>query len=126
MPAFQELAMTRPYRFLDVDPEKIKAAAKKNAGIILTECTAHEKPVYCPGYSGVLVADPNLDEEVVYTICKTLYEKEADVQAIAKELEFFRKDFATEMIIPEYPIHKGAAKYYKEQGMWQDHFVEAE
>ena len=58
--------------------------------------------------------------ELVYKIVSTLYAKEEAVGKIAKELDLFKLDFALEMVIPQYPIHKGAAKFYKEKGVWRD------
>jgi TRAP-type uncharacterized transport system substrate-binding protein len=124
-PAFVELAHTKPYRLLGFDVEKIKRASERNPGIISAK-VGDKELLNVPGTSGILCSDPNVDEEMIYKIVSTLYSKEEDVRKIAKELEFFKSDFALEMVIPQYPIHKGAAKYYKEKGIWRDKLIISE
>jgi TRAP transporter TAXI family solute receptor len=119
IPAFEELRLSSPYRLLDTDVDKIKRVSEKNYGIIVSKLTG-DQVVNAPGYTGVLVADPELDEELVYKICSTLYGKEDTIRKIAKELEFFRLENAIKMVVPQYPIHKGAAKFYKEKGIWKE------
>jgi len=121
IPAFEELRLSSPYRLLDTDIDKI--VSEKNPGILVTKVTSAEPHLNAPGYSGILVADPDLDEEMVYKLCSTLYSKEESVRKIAKELEFFRLENALKMIIPQYPIHKGAVRFYKEKGIWREGLV---
>jgi len=119
IPAFEELRLSSPYRLLDTDVEKIKRVSEKNHGIIVSKLTG-DQVVNAPGYTGVLVADPELDEELVYKICSILYGKEDAIRKIAKDLEFFRLENAIKMVVPQYPIHKGAVKFYKEKGFWRE------
>jgi len=124
----RELALTHPYRLLGFDPEKIMAASQRNPGITVGKVSKGAAEFYtedliAPAFSGVLAVDPNLDEEIVYKIVYALYENEEAVRKIGPELGLFSLDFALEMIIPEYPVHKGAAKYYKEKGVWKDDLV---
>lgn len=123
IPAFEELRLSSPYRLMDTHIDKIKSVSEKNPGILVTKVTSTEPHLNAPGYSGILVADPDLDEEMVYKICSTLYSREEAVRKIAKELEFFRLENALKMVIPQYPIHKGAARFYKEKGIWKEGLV---
>jgi uncharacterized protein len=122
IPAFEELRLSSPYRLLDTDVDKIRRVSEKNYGIIVSKLTG-DQVVNVPGYTGVLVADPDLDEELIYKICSTLYGKEDAIRKIAKDLEFFRLENAIKMIIPQYPIHKGAVRFYKEKGIWRDGLI---
>jgi TRAP transporter TAXI family solute receptor len=105
IPAFEELRLSSPYRLLDTDVEKIKRVSEKNHGIIVSKLTG-DQVVNAPGYTGVLVADPELEEDAI--------------RKIAKDLEFFRLENAIKMVVPQYPIHKGAVKFYKEKGFWRE------
>ena len=123
-PAFVELIQTHPFRLINMDSQKIKNASKKNNGILQANVQWDGQTIIASGNSGILAADPKIDEDVIYKICKSLFENEESVRKIAKvELAFFSLENALEMIIPEYPIHKGAAKYYKEKGLWKDNYV---
>jgi uncharacterized protein len=123
IPAFEELRLSSPYRLLDTHIDKIRSVSEKNPGILVTKVTNTEPHLNAPGYSGILVADPELDEEMVYKICSALYSREEAVRKIARELEFFRLENALKMVIPQYPIHKGAARFYKEKGIWREGLI---
>ncbi len=123
IPAFEELRLSYPYRFLDTDGEKIKYASEKNHGILSVKVTSTEPNLNAPGYGGILVADPELEEELVYKICSTLYANEEAVRKIDRSLGYFKVENALKMVMPQYPIHKGAAKFYKEKGMWKNDLI---
>jgi len=127
IPAFKELSMTKPFKLLPMDKGLLDKVRAKNVGILETEIHTEDGKVHTsPGFSGILVADPRVDEDLVYKICSTLYGHQDQVQKIAKHLEYFKLDNALKMVIPQYPIHKGAVKYYKEKGVWKEGLVEAE
>ena len=123
IPAFEELRLSSPYRLLDTDVEKIKRVVEKNPGILFTKMDSFKPSLNTPGFSGILVVDPDLDEELVYKICSTLYDKEEVVRKVSKDLDYFRLENALRMIIPQYPIHKGAAKFYREKGVWKEGLI---
>jgi TRAP transporter TAXI family solute receptor len=123
IPAFEELRLSHPYRLLDTDVEKIKSASKINHGVLNVKVTSTEPNLNAPGYAGILAADPELDEELVYKICSTLYGNEQAVRRIDRGLGFFKLENALKMVMPQYPIHKGAVKFYKEKGMWRDDLI---
>lgn len=126
---FQRLALTHEFRVLDMDYEILKSVSEKNAGLIVSETLEKTFDFYdgnkvSPGLSSVLVCNPNLDEEIVYQIVKTLFENEEDVRQIDEQsLAGFYLERALKNIISSYPIHPGAARYYKEAGVWEDHFI---
>lgn len=123
IPAFEELRLSAPYRLLDTNSDRVNVVSKKNPGILVTKVTNVEPQLNAPGYSGILVVDPELDEETVYKICSTLYSKEETIRKIAKELGYFKLGNALQMVIPEFPIHKGAARFYKEKGIWKEGLI---
>jgi TRAP transporter TAXI family solute receptor len=74
--------------------------------------------VITPGYNLLLVAKPDLGEDVVYKITKTIIENLKWLQdgyAPAKIMTPQRA--ATKAIAP---FHPGAIKYYKEIKVWKD------
>lgn len=126
---FQKLAIIRDFRLLDMDRDKLENIAKDNEGFSVG--TVQKKAFsfltgdkLMAGSSNILVADPNLDEEIVYEIVKTLYENEEDVRSIdPQSLSGFYMENALDNIIPNYPIHPGAVRYFKEIGIWSDDLI---
>lgn len=123
---FQKLAMIREFKLLDMDRDKLENIAKGNEGFSVGKV---EKEAFyfltedklCAGSSSILVADPNLDEEIVYEIVKTLFENEEDVRSIdPQSLGEFYLERALDNIIADYPFHPGAVRYFKEVGIWSD------
>lgn len=52
-----------------------------------------------------------------------MYENAEEVRNIGPELNVFDLDYAVEGLIQEYPVHPGAAKFFKEKGIWEDDMV---
>ncbi|GEM_PF-223860 len=76
---------------------------------------AADAPVHTIGVTATYVVDADLDEETVYNITKALWESKAEmitVYPLAVNMDMANA-FAT---IGNVPVHKGAAKYYAEQG----------
>lgn len=123
---FQKLAMIREFKLLDMDRDKLENIAKGNEGFSVGKVDKKAfdfltEDKLCAGSSSILVADPNLDEEIVYEIVKTLFENEEDVRSIdPQSLGEFYLERALDNIIADYPFHPGAVRYFKEVGIWSD------
>jgi TRAP transporter TAXI family solute receptor len=94
--------LTKKYPFLA--PIKIPANTYKNI-------TAEVKTV---AVMAVLIVNPEIQEDVVYTLTKALFENQADLassHAKGKELSI-----QTAVQGVSIPFHPGAVKYYKEKG----------
>ncbi len=65
-----------------------------------------------------------MDEELAYTIVKTLVENVDELIAITPHLEMVSKDNITKGLISKFPVHPGAVRYYKEAGIWEDRLTE--
>ncbi len=78
---------------------------------------------YAQGYHNSLGVRPGVNEEVVYTVVKTLLEHEAELHEVSNDLHLFAKENAFKFMLPEVPIHPGAAKLYKELGIWDDAYT---
>ena len=72
-----------------------------------------DAPIYTIGVSATYIAANSLSEEVVYNITKALWESKGSIgHAVESTMD---TDYAL-VTIGNVPVHKGAAKYYKELG----------
>ncbi len=81
---------------------------------------------YAVGYHNSLGVRPEMNEDAVYTVLKTLFEKVDELHGVANDLKLFSVEHAFTYMIPEIPVHPGAAKLYKEMGIWNDSFTVGE
>lgn len=99
-----------------------------------------EKPYYRPGiieagsYKGVntdinaiivwnvVICNANLDEELVYQCTKAWYENKDYLEKVHPIVKYMTLDVATQVPIP---MHKGAARYFKEIGLIDEAQAEA-
>jgi TRAP transporter TAXI family solute receptor len=129
--SLQELALTHKFRPIPFDPDILKRVSENNEGVqsTITLKSAFEfykEDTLSPGITGMLVTTPDQDEEKVYELVKALYENSEQAQQIGPELAYFRLDYAVEGLVPQYPVHPGAARYFKEAGIWKDNMVISE
>lgn len=126
---FQQVAITHEFRVLEMDKEILEQVSAKNEGISVGTVKKeafefYEKDQVAPGVTVGLACDPSLSEDLVYELTKALLSNAEDVRAIApEELGQYGIDFALKGLVKSYPIHPGAAKYYKEAGVWTDDYV---
>lgn len=125
---FQDLAQSMELRPLDFDDETLQKAVDSNEGLAITETSKdtfdfYEKDVEAPGMTGMLVTSSEIDEDLVYNLVKNLYENVEEVQSIGPELSIFELDYAVEGLVKEYPVHPGAAKFFKEEGLWEENMI---
>lgn len=62
-----------------------------------------------------LITNPQLDEDVAYTIVKTLLEYQKEYQETVID---YTLDMAA--FVPDIPFHPGAIRAFKEAGLWTD------
>ena len=67
------------------------------------------------GYSTHIIARCDLDEQVVYDVVKNMLANVSDLASIAKAVG--KADAKAMAVETGVPMHKGAAKFYKEQGV---------
>lgn len=78
------------------------------------------------GLTGVQIVRSDMDEELAYRITKTIYDNIAsngdlkNAHAILKKYEI--DDFMN-FFVKSVPIHKGAARYFKEVGIWKENLI---
>jgi TRAP transporter TAXI family solute receptor len=117
--AVMDLASARDVSLVPVDDKTMDALKKANPGynkLIIKAGTypKQTKDVPVIGYSTHIVAACDLAEDTVYKMTKAMAENVDAMAAVVKPIEGLTpKDMAIDIGVP---LHKGAAKYYKERG----------
>jgi TRAP transporter TAXI family solute receptor len=77
--------------------------------------TGLEVDVPVSGVANLLMCHQDMDEQLAYSVVKTIFEHMSDLAAIHAEGKNINiKDNAQNKFVP---YHKGAAKYFKEKGV---------
>lgn len=125
----QRLETTHELKILPISEELVAKAAEMNPGVksamVSPDTWASLKePTRMVSFGGVLAASPEISEEVGYTVTKSIYENAEYVRKRGGvKLKDINSDFALEFLMPAYPVNAGAAKYFKEIGIWDDKFT---
>lgn len=69
------------------------------------------------GIGNILFVNAKMNEQQVYDILKTLFDNQAEVQAIHPEAKSFSLETATKG--SSIPFHPGAIRFYTEKGVWK-------
>lgn len=129
-PALAQLDTSMELRVLEIDSEKIKSAYEKYPdyadGSISAGCIGAVKAdmKVMAGFT-IEYADANLSDEMAYAFVKTIYENVDTLGTYHQIAGKLSPDTALEGIPSQIPVHPGAAKYYKEAGVWKDHLTVA-
>jgi TRAP transporter TAXI family solute receptor len=124
-PAVQRLGARRDYKVLDIDLDILKRAQKRNPGLLTTTLpkTAYEgfeDDITTVGWSGIIMSTANVDDEMVYELCKAMYEHLDELHKLSAVAGATTKESAVKWLMSDYPVHPGAARYYKEIGVWDE------
>jgi uncharacterized protein len=117
--AIMDLASARDVRLVPVDDKTMAALKSANPGynrLIIKAGTYPKQDQDVPviGYSTHIVAACDLPEETVYRMTKAMAENVDAMAAVVKPITGLTpKDMAVDIGVP---LHKGAAKFYKERG----------
>jgi uncharacterized protein len=117
--AIMDLASARDVTLVPVDDKTMNALKKENPGynrLVIKAGTypKQDKDVPVIGYSTHVVAACDLPEDTVYKMTRAMAENVGAMAAVVKPIEgLTAKDMAIDIGVP---LHKGAAKYYKEKG----------
>lgn len=118
-PMITEVALTADVTFMDLSEKALKKLSENGlkAGKYPEWFKGQKGPTWGADFGTHLIARSDLPDDVAYKVVKTFIEKRDDlVKAYPAFGAFNAKDAAK----PEnngIPLHPGAAKYYKEQGM---------
>ena len=118
--AVMDLASARDVTLVPVDDKTMAALKKANPGynrLVIKAGTYPKQTQDVPaiGYSTHIVAACDLPEETVYRMTKAMAENVDAMSAVVKSISGLTpKDMAIDIGVP---LHKGAARYYKEKGV---------
>ncbi len=114
-----ELATARNIKFLTWDPaikdKLVKSYGFADAAMPAGLFPGQDNPVPAPTDGGVVVVNKNVPNDVVYTLVKGV----ADSPDKYRTFHAAFKDFRPELMAKDvggFPLHEGAAMYYKERG----------
>ncbi|MEZ5818597.1 MAG: TAXI family TRAP transporter solute-binding subunit [Hyphomicrobiaceae bacterium] len=122
----RKLETTHKVRVLPIDEALIKKAKELNPGVL----SATVKPATWPtlaaptlmlSFGGIAATRPDVPKELVYNVTKAVFDNLTEVhQTGGVALKELSPEFATSYLLPAYPVHAGAAQYFKEKGVWRD------
>lgn len=127
-PIMIDLASRKRYKVLDLDLEVMKRVNKRNKGIIVTILpkTAYEglpKDVPSPGVAGIGLSSAAVDDDTIYSFCKAVLDHTDELHTISKVSDATTLENSTKWLMPGYPVHPGAVRYFKEKGVWRDDLI---
>ena len=130
-PSLAEIDNTVEFRVLPTDPDVLTRAQQINSGLIATTVTADQwnkidGEMLIPAISGVLATPSSVTDDEAYAVCKAIFDNPEEVRRVGAQLQDISVDFAVEYLLKEYPVNAGAARYFKEQGVWRDELVVAD
>ncbi len=125
-PTLYQADTTMDLRYLKMDRSLLEKATEQYSWYGTTTVTADtldgldEDIVALADYSSQY-ADSRMSEEVAYKIIKTIYENVDEITTYHKLGKSLKLEKALAGAHPDIPVHPGAAKYYKEMGVWRDY-----
>ena len=119
-PGMLNLASRKPYRALELDLDVMKRVNAKNKGILTVTLPkeAYEgfkADVIAPGIAGCALSTAAVDDDVVYEFCKAVFENTDELYSISKVSDSTKLENAMKWLMPAYPVHPGAARYFKKK-----------
>ena len=129
-PILSELTTTVPVRMLPVSEDIMSRAKALNPGIATGTVPGGvvagvEEDVLAASFSGVLAAQKDLDPEVAYQVMKAIFDNTEQVQELGVQFKDIELQFAVDYLLETFPVSQGAARYYREKGVWRDDLTEA-
>ena len=79
------------------------------------DCASVTEPVKLPAFYGELLVRADVDEDVVYNMCKALYENHDELVTAYAGCSFCTPEHAVEFT--SYNLHPGAQRYFQEIGI---------
>ena len=128
-PVMLNLASRKHYKALKIDREVMKRLNQRNRGVFLTTLPkeAYEgfkEDIEAPGIAGVAISMASVSDELVYQFTKAVLENTDELHSISKVSETSTLENAVEWLMPQYPVHPGAVRFFKEKGVWRSDLIE--
>lgn len=118
--AVMDILATGAGELISLEPEKIEEITTKfpwyyEITIPAGTYPKQDKDIKTVSVSNILITREDLPEDLIYNLCKAVYDHHDDLVAGHKAAEATTLEHALDgMIIP---LHPGAVKYFKEQGI---------
>ena len=124
-PIMTELTATQAMRPVIITDDLVKAAQKVNPGILVStvepaQWNTLKEPAQLITESGILATTPRLGADAGYAITKAVFDNAEEIRGAGAQLRDIAPDFATKFLLPGFPVNAGAARYFKEKGVWRD------
>ncbi|HWP50154.1 MAG TPA: TAXI family TRAP transporter solute-binding subunit, partial [Clostridia bacterium] len=124
----ESLYSTVECRALAQDPEKIALACTNSKDFFLSSIAAGTLPFLTEDYSNLAApaeqfASADLSEEAAYLFVKTICENVNSLISYYAPAACIDPYIALHGMPTEVPVHPGAARYYKEAGVWDDTYT---
>jgi len=118
--AVMDLQMSRDIKLISLDEATIDGLIAKfpfygKVSLTSADYTFLDTPVHTVAVMATLIANPDLDEDVVYDIVKAIIENKEAITTSHAKGEFISAESAVEGISVDF--HPGALKYFKEIGV---------
>jgi TRAP transporter TAXI family solute receptor len=128
VPQLQDLAQRARFRAVPISPEdmaKVTAANKAMIGMWLPvgAYPGMTESIHIPAYPGIGISGPHVSDDVIYELCKAVLDNVDELRSISRVNPAITLENAVGWLIPGYPVHPGAARYFKEKGVWRDDLV---
>ena len=110
--SFKRLKTERPELAV---PGLIEAGALKNL----------DRDIQVPGTFSAEYATGAMSEEIAYALVKAIWDNRQEIGSRVAIAKWYGETPANMLVglVPSIPVHPGAARFYKEKGVWDDRFT---
>jgi len=124
-PVLTELAQQKPYKLLKSDLEVMKRVNDRNKGILTFNllkgsCEGLNEDILVPGMGGIGLSTADVSDEAIYEFVKAVLEHTDELHSISAVSSATTLEYAINGFMLGYPVHPGAAKFFKEKGLWRE------
>ena len=128
VPQVLDLAQRTSIKVLGISEEdmaKVTEANKAIVGAWLPRGTfpTMTEDVYVPAFATIGISSPHVDDDTIYEFLKAVLDNVDELRQRSATTQAITLENALNWMLPGYPVHPGAARYFKERGLWRDDFV---
>lgn len=114
--AYSNLAFTKEVRFIGLTEEEMEAALAANPTWVFNSIPAGtykgQEDILSPAVPVWLFTHADVGEDVIYRVCRAVFEHVDELGQIAVDAGYYDVDTALDSVV--IPVHPGAQRYYDE------------
>ena len=115
--AYSNLAFTKEVRFIGLSEEEMAKALEENPTWIANTIPAgtyngQGEDIQVPSVPVWLFTHADVGEDIIYRVCKAIFENVDELGQIAVDAGYYNVDTALDSVV--IPVHPGAQRYYDE------------